>query len=138
MKNIISKKPSIDEDQESKQLINFTNDISFLLNKEKAKYNTFENDNKSFIKKLSDNGQVFNDKSSNLNKMRALNNNNNSESSIPSKMKLNIFQWLIDIKLLKENSISLSDLPNLCKNGIFLCDLINHFEIVKLKLIKET
>jgi hypothetical protein len=131
-------KPSIDEDQDSKQLINFTNDISLLLNKEIAKYNTFENDNKSFIKKLSNNDQILNDKSTNLDRHNALNLNNHSESSIPSKAKLSIFQWLIDIKLLKENSISFSDLPNLCKNGIFLCDLINHFEIVKLKLKKET
>lgn len=42
--------------------------------------------------------------------------------------KTRIYLWLIDIGMIKFNAIDIYDVPSLCINGIFLCDLINKCE----------
>ena len=43
-------------------------------------------------------------------------------------IKLKIYKWLISIGILKERLISINELPNICINGVLLCDLINRCE----------
>ena len=52
-------------------------------------------------------------------------------------MKKKIFDWIIELKLIKKDAISINDLPDLVRNGIFLCDLINRFEMVFIYFIKK-
>ena len=43
-------------------------------------------------------------------------------------IKLKIYKWLISIGIIKERLISINELPNICINGVLLCDLINRCE----------
>lgn len=59
--------------------------------------------------------------------------------NLPISLKNKIYFWLIDLGILKENSIIADDLPNLCANGVLLADLINRLEGVSkiLKILKQ-
>lgn len=48
--------------------------------------------------------------------------------TIPTSLKNKIYFWIIDLGLLKENSIQADDIPNLCCNGVLLADIINRLE----------
>lgn len=49
-------------------------------------------------------------------------------SNISSSLKNKIYFWLIDLNILKENSIRADDLPSISANGVLLADLINRLE----------
>jgi hypothetical protein len=58
-----------------------------------------------------------------------------ANTPLPSNsIKNKIYFWLIDLNILKENSINLEDLPKLCANGVLLADLINRLEGVSIKI----
>jgi hypothetical protein len=56
---------------------------------------------------------------------------NNQQEELSTTLKNKIYFWLIDLGILKENSIKADDLPNLCANGVLLADLVNRLEGVK-------
>ena len=65
-----------------------------------------------------------------------LNINTFTENIIPDKdkdgisnsLKKKIYDWLVDIDIIKDKIIKMDSLPTLCINGVLLCDLINRCE----------
>ena len=69
------------------------------------------------------------------NKPNYANNNNNisnynqiDEYGLSYQLKKKIYDWLIDIDIIKDKVIKIEYLPTLCINGVLLCDLINRCE----------
>ena len=52
----------------------------------------------------------------------------NNQETISYNMKNKIYNWLIEIGIIKPNIIKIENLPNICINGVLLCDLINRCE----------
>ena len=50
------------------------------------------------------------------------------KDGIPKSLKKKIYDWLIDIDIIKDKIIKIDSLPTLCINGVLLCDLINRCE----------
>ena len=50
------------------------------------------------------------------------------DSTVSSSMKTKIYTWLIDIGIIKEKVIPINNIPNICINGVLLCDLVNRCE----------
>ena len=65
-------------------------------------------------------------------KMTSLNNSKyfvpNTVDNFPSHLKNAIYNWLVDINIIKDKIIQVEQLPILCINGVLLCDLINRCE----------
>jgi hypothetical protein len=57
------------------------------------------------------------------------------ENDISPAIKNKIYFWLIDIDILKENSVKVDDIPYICANGVLLADLVNRLEGVYINLI---
>ena len=65
-----------------------------------------------------------------------ININTFTENNIPEKdkdgisqsLKKKIYDWLVDINIIKDKIIKIDSLPTLCINGVLLCDLINRCE----------
>ena len=51
-----------------------------------------------------------------------------NDSAVSSSIKTKIYNWLIDIGIIKEKVIPLNNIPNICINGVLLCDLVNRCE----------
>ena len=43
-------------------------------------------------------------------------------------LKTKVYNWLVEIGIIKEKIISIEQLPSICINGVLLCDLINRCE----------
>ena len=43
-------------------------------------------------------------------------------------LKTKVYNWLIEIGIIKEKIISIEQLPSICINGVLLCDLVNRCE----------
>ena len=58
------------------------------------------------------------------------NNNNNKidKDGLSLSFKQRIYDWLVDIDIIKDKIIKLDSLPTICINGVLLCDLINRCE----------
>ena len=58
------------------------------------------------------------------------NNNNNKidKDGLSISFKQRIYDWLVDIDIIKDKIIKLDSLPMICINGVLLCDLINRCE----------
>ena len=52
----------------------------------------------------------------------------NDDSTVSIAIKTKIYNWLIDIGIIKEKLISMNNIPNICINGVLLCDLVNRCE----------
>ena len=50
------------------------------------------------------------------------------DSTVSIAIKTKIYNWLIDIGIIKEKLISMNNIPNICINGVLLCDLVNRCE----------
>jgi hypothetical protein len=64
--------------------------------------------------------------------MQFVNNAAKYNENMSHTTKNKIYFWLIDMGILKENAIEVDELPNLCANGVLLCDLINRLEGVRI------
>ena len=47
---------------------------------------------------------------------------------ISSSVKIKIYKWLVNIGIIKNNTIPINEIPTICINGVLLCDLINRCE----------
>ena len=56
------------------------------------------------------------------------NNNQIDKDGLSYRFKKKIYDWLIDIDIIKDKVIKIEYLPTLCINGVLLCDLINRCE----------
>ena len=56
------------------------------------------------------------------------NNNKIDKDGLPISFKQRIYDWLVDIDIIKDKIIKLDSLPMICINGVLLCDLINRCE----------
>ena len=58
------------------------------------------------------------------------NNNYNKldKDGISIRLKQKIYDWLVDIDIIKDKIIKKESIPTLCINGVLLCDLINRCE----------
>ena len=65
-----------------------------------------------------------NDKNSNNNN----NNNRIDKDGLSNNFKQRIYDWLVDIDIIKDKIIKIYSLPTICINGVLLCDLINRCE----------
>ena len=52
----------------------------------------------------------------------------NDDRTVSIGIKTKIYNWLIDIGIIKEKLISMNSIPNICINGVLLCDLVNRCE----------
>ena len=52
----------------------------------------------------------------------------NDDRTVSIGIKTKIYNWLIDIGIIKEKLISMNNIPNICINGVLLCDLVNRCE----------
>lgn len=52
----------------------------------------------------------------------------NEDNTVNSSIKTKIYNWLIDIGIIKEKVIPINNIPNICINGVLLCDLVNRCE----------
>ena len=50
------------------------------------------------------------------------------ENGLSMNFKKKIYDWLVDINIIKDKVIKIDSLPTLCINGVLLCDLINRCE----------
>ena len=50
------------------------------------------------------------------------------KDGISKILKKKIYDWLVDIDIIKDKIIKIDSLPTLCINGVLLCDLINRCE----------
>ena len=60
--------------------------------------------------------------------MEKENNNKLDKDGISLQLKKKIYDWLVDISIIKDKVIKIDSLPTLCINGVLLCDLINRCE----------
>jgi len=44
------------------------------------------------------------------------------------KTKVKLMKWLIEIKLIKENRVSIDEFPKYLRTGVLFCDIINTLE----------
>ena len=56
-------------------------------------------------------------------------------SHVDFRTKNKILEWLIDIRLIKENAVSVPEFPPYCRNGVLFSDLINRLEGVSFFLV---
>lgn len=52
----------------------------------------------------------------------------NYDSNPIDSIRRKIYSWFIEMNMFKCNQVDINDIPLLCKNGIFICDLINKCE----------
>ena len=64
----------------------------------------------------------------NINTFTENNNPKIDKDGISNSLKKKIYDWLIDINIIKDKIIKIDSLPTLCINGVLLCDLINRCE----------
>jgi hypothetical protein len=50
------------------------------------------------------------------------------DDDIPIQLKQKIYNWLLDINILKDKNLKIDLIPKLCINGVLLCDLVNRCE----------
>jgi hypothetical protein len=58
----------------------------------------------------------------------SINSNKIDKDGISIQLKQKIYDWLVDIDIIKDKIITIDSLPTLCINGVLLCDLINRCE----------
>jgi hypothetical protein len=51
-----------------------------------------------------------------------------SEFSLTFSQQRSVYDWLIFLGIIKENCISINDLPRYCDNGLMIADIINRLE----------
>ena len=104
----------------NKQNINNNNKI-MLNDKIPIPKNNFKiNENEQINKNILDN---FVRKENNENK-----SNKTDKDGLTFQLKKKIYDWLVDINIIKDKIIKMDSLPTLCINGVLLCDLINRCE----------
>ena len=96
-----------------KQIENTERNIKLKENKN----NNFNNHNNYNVEEVNQN-----DKNSNNN------NNKIDKDGLSNNFKQRIYDWLVDIDIIKDKIIKLDSLPTICINGVLLCDLINRCE----------
>ena len=64
----------------------------------------------------------------NLNNFTEKNIQEKDNDGVPKLLKKKIYDWLVDIDIIKDKIIKIDSLPTLCINGVLLCDLINRCE----------
>ena len=65
----------------------------------------------------------------NIEKENNINYNNKiDKDGLSLQFKKKIYDWLIDIGIIKDKIIKIDFLPTLCINGVLLCDLVNRCE----------
>ena len=64
----------------------------------------------------------------NINNSNNYNNNKINKDGLSIHFKQKIYDWLVDIDIIKDKIIKVDSLPTLCINGVLLCDLINRCE----------
>ena len=52
----------------------------------------------------------------------------NDDRTVSLSIKTKIYNWLIDIGIIQEKVVSMNNIPNICINGVLLCDLVNRCE----------
>ena len=82
----------------------------------KKKNLTFDFDNHNFDTNLNKNTFTLN------------NIQTKDKDGISLSLKKKIYDWLVDINIIKDKIIKVDSLPTLCINGVLLCDLINRCE----------
>ena len=111
------------------------NNLINLYNKSKLQKNNYPK--KSYTKKnltYDFDNQVFNlNANTNINYTNNNNdindiNKNKDKDGISFSLKKKIYDWLVDIDIIKDKIIKIESLPTLCINGVLLCDLINRCE----------
>ena len=61
-----------------------------------------------------------------------------SSKEIDLKSKQKLIEWLIDIRLIKSNSVSIDEFHSYCRNGVLLADLINRTNVVINKIERKS
>ena len=97
-----------------KQIDNTEKDIKFKDNKNNNCNNNCNN--------------IFNEEEVNQNDKNINNNNKIDKDGLSINFKQRIYDWLVDIDIIKDKIIKLESLPTICINGVLLCDLINRCE----------
>ena len=100
--------------------------------KTEVRYENIESD--TSLLNLSKN-KINNDTNNNIN------NENFNKNNFPNSQKNKLYQWLINLGILKNKNLSINEIPNLFVNGVLFCDLINRLtgknEIIK-GIIRKT
>ena len=55
-------------------------------------------------------------------------NNKIDKDGLSMQFKKKIYDWLVDVGIIKDKIIKIESLPTLCINGVLLCDLVNRCE----------
>ena len=87
---------------------------------------TYDFDNQNF--NLNINQNISQNTNSNITYTTINTNNNKDNDGISFSLKKKIYDWLVDIDIIKDKIIKIESLPTLCINGVLLCDLINRCE----------
>ena len=59
-------------------------------------------------------------------------NKESGKNALDVKTKHKLLNWCSEIKLIKENAVSIAEFPAYCRNGVFFADLITRLEGVSL------
>ena len=133
--NIIQKNnpPLINNNFE--KLIEYKNNLSSVTNKQKniQSNKLVKHSKNSKPKKAPDKNSKKNltfdfDNQININTFTENNIPEKDKDGISQSLKKKIYDWLVDINIIKDKIIKIDSLPTLCINGVLLCDLINRCE----------
>ena len=74
------------------------------------------------------NNKNYNEEETNHSDKNSNNNNKIDKDGLSFSFKQRIYDWLVDIDIIKDKIIKIDSLPTICINGVLLCDLINRCE----------
>ena len=142
LNNKLNNKKNLRKNNTDKRFSNLSNNFSLPYKNNNDNDNNNNNYNREIIKKKNkipmpkNNFQIDDNNESNVNnyynnieKENNINYNNKiDKDGLSLQFKKKIYDWLIDIGIIKDKIIKIEFLPTLCINGVLLCDLVNRCE----------